>query len=449
MTVTDWQVISSSDLEDERSSGGFIRCRCHLHGGDHQRSLSINEANGFGTCHACGAQVLVKEFNSEAAANIERSQGRIANGEIRVKDPRFIKLTPKKVAAPPPIEKWQRDELTLLRSLYDSMTSRLDDERASAYIKGRGLKLETAQALGLGYIPDKQYSGKYALLARWSDCIVIPCHSPEHGLQFAGRSLKLWQPGMDENEHKDLLEKDGIKRWRKTHATGWLNFKALETAAHVTIVEGPFDALACIEAGLNDVVAVIGTAVDVAWLPKSLRSVTLALDGDESGREKAAKARDAIYVRGYDVQVSCPPDDDMGKDWSERYRLYGAVGLADLLCDDLHCGCGADVEHYSPDGVPYCDDCWRDIYDEERYNKYMYDLRTAPDREDETPAPVTQEQAGEQARALVESVFGPCEMRVFRPGEFTLAMRVAEIQQEERELERQRLVKDRYKNSIL
>ncbi len=355
MSSTDWLVISQLDLEGDKSTGGFIRAYCHLHGSDKQRSLAINAEKGFGCCHACGAQVLVRELNPEAVANIERSQGRISAGEIQVRDPKYIARAARQPAQRT-IEKWQQEEITLLRSLYDSMTARLHDDRASAYIKGRGLKLETAAAAGLGYIPDVPLTGRYARIARWSDHIVIPVYSPSEGLQFAGRCLRHWQPGMDENAHKDLLKEKDIERWRKTYAGGWFNFQALEMATRITITEGAFDALSLIEAGLPHTIAIIGTALDVSWLPKRLGHITLAFDDDAMGIEKCENAHNALYERGYDATVCHAPADDMGKDWSERYRLHGAGGLTVLTQDDdLYCiVCSAGVEYYSPDGMPYC-----------------------------------------------------------------------------------------------
>src|SRR2546421_556018 len=145
MSATEWIVISESELEDERLSAGWIRAYCPIHGGDNQRSLSINEKSGFGQCHCCGAQVVVKELNPQAVTNIERSQGRIASGVIRVRDPKYIE----RAARAPKLRTivaWQQEEITLLRSLQDSMVSRLNDERARAYIAGRGLSLDTALA---------------------------------------------------------------------------------------------------------------------------------------------------------------------------------------------------------------------------------------------------------------------------------------------------------------
>ena len=51
--------VSSGDLLDAVASGARVRASCPIHGGDHQRSLSIDRASGWGFCHCCHAFVEV------------------------------------------------------------------------------------------------------------------------------------------------------------------------------------------------------------------------------------------------------------------------------------------------------------------------------------------------------------------------------------------------------
>ncbi len=326
MSASDWRVISEADLSDLTSSGGWIRAYCPIHGGDHQRSLSINETSGFGRCHQCGAQVLLREINPTAAANIARYQ---APHAIKVRDPKHILRASTKT---PAVKPWQQEEITLLRELQPHMEAHLRDARARTYLAERRISLVTAERCHAGYIPDVPLIGKYAPLARWTDRIIFPVQSKENGVQFVGRSLKLWKPGMDEGAHKALLDRLTMtRRWIKTHATGWLNFQAMEQATRIIFVEGAFDALAPIEAGLANTIAVIGTTLDVRWLPQRRAHLCIALDGDESGRTRSEAARQTCYEHGYDVTLCPVPADGLGKDWSERYRLHGRSGLLPLL----------------------------------------------------------------------------------------------------------------------
>jgi hypothetical protein len=330
MAVQEWIVVSEHELEDERTSGGFIRAACHIHGGDNQRSLSINPQTGFGQCFACGAQVLVREINPDAAAHIQRGKTNIAAGHIRVADPKYIARARQQRAEPPPPAPWQQREIDLLRSLSDSMESRLADDRSGHYLNDRGILLEVASDRGVGYIPEKEYTGKYAPLARWADRIIFPVDSPIDGRHFVGRSLKFWESGMDEETHKAVLEEKGIKRYIKTHRGGWFGFDNLIGTEQGVFVEGGFDALALIGVGIH-ATAIIGTALTLDWIPLRIQQVILAFDGDESGRKKAEKTAKDVYVHGFQPVICCPPDDERGKDWSARYRVHGYDGLVPLF----------------------------------------------------------------------------------------------------------------------
>ncbi len=57
-------LLSPCDLGDIVVSGERLRVYCPIHGGDHQRSLTIDPATGWGFCHCCHATVLVKATGS-------------------------------------------------------------------------------------------------------------------------------------------------------------------------------------------------------------------------------------------------------------------------------------------------------------------------------------------------------------------------------------------------
>jgi hypothetical protein len=64
-------LVSSSDLVGAVQSGERLRVSCPIHGGDHQRSLSIDLGTGWGFCHSCHVTVLVQPH----APVIASSQG--------------------------------------------------------------------------------------------------------------------------------------------------------------------------------------------------------------------------------------------------------------------------------------------------------------------------------------------------------------------------------------
>jgi len=201
----------------------------------------------------------------------------------------------------------------------------LTHPRALAYLEARAIPLEIAQTMGIGYIPVKSDSAEFREVdEQWCDKILFPAQSPD-GLQgFRGRTLARWRPGMDETEHRRILQAHDIAPWLATYEDGYFNWQAFHSSECPVLVEGPFDVLACQVAGIQAIP--IGTSK----LPPLLRirQVILALDNDESGRAATKWAVSTLRRFGIGYRICIPPSD--AKDWSEAYRLLGIQGLAPL-----------------------------------------------------------------------------------------------------------------------
>src|SRR2546429_1262732 len=264
-------VISENDLQHWKKIGRRIRSLCPIHH-SRDRDLSIapyseyldeddQRLAGFGYCHSanCGATVLVQEWNPSAAAHI---LGR----PVIAKEPK-VSVTAEDLEK---AESWQRRELDGLTRIYQHAASQLRHERAFSYLAQRGLGDQEAlgllESLGVAYIPpDEEWkSSPPNELRKWCDRIIFPftCANGERG--YLGRSLRFWQTGMDENEHKRILvehdkqmeEEHGkdaaqyqVRRWRKTYRNGFFNASVMAEHKHLYICEGPFDAIPLLLAG--------------------------------------------------------------------------------------------------------------------------------------------------------------------------------------------------------
>jgi DNA primase len=171
------------------------------------------------------------------------------------------------------------------------------------------------------------------LLKRWIGRIIFPLWSPG-GQGFIGRTLLKWEPGMDENAHKALLDQKGApRRWIKTNPAGWSGFDApTYLAERVVLVEGGFDRLALLAAGLpaNAVIALVGTSARTAWLTQfapQVKGVVLALDADNGGEAAMERLAGEFRRAGFIVTQCPPPHDQWGKDWSERFRKLGPQSI--------------------------------------------------------------------------------------------------------------------------
>lgn len=295
----------------------------------------------------------------------------------------------------------QTQLIKMLGGIYPYAQQMLTHPRARAYLEARSIPLEVAQALGIGYIPVKSDSKELrGVDDQWCDKILFPAQSPDGIQGFRGRTLTRWHPGMDEKEHRDLLQSHDIAPWLATYEDGYFNWQALHASECPVLVEGGFDVLACHAEGIQAIP--IGTSK----LPPlaRVRQVILALDNDDSGRDAMKWAVSALRRFGVGYRICMPPVGT--KDWSEAYRLLGSAGLAPLqetlqtlqFCEDcdlsnfssrkpfwehngrVHCVYCAPDESEVPsvesamDVIPeQCEDCGTDMTSDDRGFFYWQD----------------------------------------------------------------------------
>jgi hypothetical protein len=332
------EILLQTELDDPIDAGEHMRAYCHLHGSDHQRSLSIDKASGWGHCFnaACDATVLVADWNPTLAKQLIRTyyQGLTARSsaysttrhQSRHQAPTVVQHTARAAST------WQQDELAMLVSMQEHMRAGLlHSARAQAYLEQRKIPLELALATGVGYLTltildMPACSEQKGLMHRWADRLIFPLSSPA-GKGYIGRSLWGWKAGMNENAHKALLEQaHAPKRWIKTNPAGWFGYNPEQLTERLILVEGAFDRLTLLAAGFraSDVVALVGTAAQASWFPAQVKAIILALDADEGGTDAAHRLADRLGQADFSVRLCPPPQDRWGKDWNERWQQIGS-----------------------------------------------------------------------------------------------------------------------------
>lgn len=365
---TQFYLLRTSDLENFYSN----RAYCPIHGSDHQRSLQIttnkqDENYGFAWCHNCHATVVLEDMNPEAAQRIrtkdekEREEGKsgsIIQAPIRIRVPAKQKQKEQRQ----PSKDWH-----ILRKYRSHMQRAITYDRPHAYLQQRGIPFDLAVEQGAMYLPSvapQKQTADLAAIQKWYDHIIFPITSPS-GEGFIGRNLQHWIPGMDEGEQRDILKAEKIAPYQKTNPAGYFRFKEVtDCHSDVVVVEGLFDALACMLVGITNVIGLVGVDCKANLFPRSVKSVKIALDNDVAGQEKSQVIRKNLLEYGIKATIiGC--DDNAGKDWNERYRKAGKDGLLPLLDvlamdEDGFCStCGAVVEYYDDLGKPYCGQCWQ------------------------------------------------------------------------------------------
>ncbi|HEV7768141.1 MAG TPA: toprim domain-containing protein [Thermoanaerobaculia bacterium] len=187
---------------------------------------------------------------------------------------------------------------------------------AHAYLASRGFDEEECGYLGVGYFP-----GKGSMSGR----IVFPVHD-DNGrlLAYVGRSTN---PDCKHDE-----------RWR--FPSGF--FKSIEVynlhrvdGDDVIVVEGFWGVLACIRAGIFNVVAVMGrdvSDVQAEVLAHRFRRVTLMLDGDEYGREAIGKAVGKLVMAEVEIIDLCLLPKGAQPDSVSPEDLRRFLRLTDMPC---------------------------------------------------------------------------------------------------------------------
>lgn len=219
--------------------------------------------------------------------------------------------------------------------------ARLDDpaegRKAREYLKQRGVADATRDALGLGYAPDdwqrlldhlvgKRFRPEEVEVAglalrrktgdghydRFRDRLIFPIRDLYgHVVAFGGRAL-------GDGEPKYLNSPETPAYVKGEHLYGLdLAKDAVRREGFAILVEGYLDLAAVRQAGFENVVASLGTALTPAQarlLARTTQRVVVSYDGDPAGVAAAGRAIDALLGQGLEVRIAdlpggCDPDD--------------------------------------------------------------------------------------------------------------------------------------------
>ncbi|GAB5374559.1 MAG: hypothetical protein AcusKO_10210 [Acuticoccus sp.] len=311
----------SFHVEDRK---GFYHCfGCHA-SGDHVRFLMDHQGLAF----LDAVKVLADE------AGVAMPEG--APGEERREAAR----------------RRQRSALDAAATLYEETLWSNAGEAARHYATGRGLSAETLRAFGFGLAPNVQgflarqlaaqdYSEadiidvglavrteRGPLRDRFRGRLMVPIHDGRGKLVgFGGRTLDGREPKYLNSPETRLFDKSSLL----------FNAHRARGAAHrqnrLFVVEGYLDAIALAEAGIETVVASLGTAlteeqIRLAW--QLADEPVLCFDGDNAGRAAAARALERIVPllsAGKSFQVLTLP---AGQDPDDLVRAGGVAAFEAL-----------------------------------------------------------------------------------------------------------------------
>lgn len=247
------------------------------------------------------------------------------------------------------------DVMELAASFFQERLQAADGARARAYLRGRGLAPATQQAFRLGYAPDSRNALKEYLAAkgvakeqveacglvvhgpdiavsydRFRDRVMFPIEDARgRVIAFGGRALSPDVPAKYLNSNDTELFHKGSVLYNFARAR-----KGQAKAGAVIAVEGYMDVIALAQAGFDNAVAPLGTALTESQLELLWRVAgepVLCFDGDEAGMKAAWRAADLalpLIAPGRSLRFALLPQ---GQDPDDLLRQGGKEALSAVL----------------------------------------------------------------------------------------------------------------------
>ena len=330
-----------------KRQGSDWRGPCPFHGGTH-RNFAVIPKKGMYYCYVCHAAGDVFTFLMKrqgfdyptAVREVARRAGIVVpeGGRREGPDPREPLFSAVAVA-----QEWFAGRLR-------------DDpeaEPARGYLTSRDVTLEQAGEQGLGYAPrgeafrqamkqlglDERVMLEAGLLhkredgsvsARFRGRLLFPIHDLRgRVVGFSGRVLGQGEPKYLNSPESPIFHK-GSMLYHLHHAK-----QAIRKEEVVLLVEGQFDVLRLVLAGVDHVVAPLGTALtpDQAALLKRFAPLAILLyDSDAAGLRATFRAADECLRHKLRVKVATLPE---GEDPDSLVRKGGAAALAPILRDAI------------------------------------------------------------------------------------------------------------------
>ncbi len=186
----------------------------------------------------------------------------------------------------------------------------------------RGFKPQELQVAGLA-VPRKDGSGHYD---RFRNRVIFPIRD------VSGRVVAFGGRALGDSEPKYLNSPETPAYVKGEHLYGLdIARDVIRREGFAILVEGYLDLIALHQAGFENSVASLGTALtasQVKLLARYSERVVVSYDGDTAGVNAAAKSLDLFLERGFDVRVAAIPQ---GADPDDFVKEHGAAAYDALV----------------------------------------------------------------------------------------------------------------------
>ncbi|KQT69605.1 MULTISPECIES: DNA primase [unclassified Aureimonas] len=386
----------------QSSKGDFWAC-CPFHS-EKSPSFHCEDRKGRYHCFGCGVsgdhfRFLVEAEGLSFPEAVERLAGE-AGLQMPARDPEAEKRDGQRATI--------LDALKLASGFFQGMLQEPEGAKARAYLRDRGIHPQTQKLFGIGYAPESRNRLKEFLAAkgvgkaeieaaglvvhgegiavsydRFRDRIMFPIEdAQERVIAFGGRALSSDVSAKYLNSPETDVFVKGATLFNIARAR-----RASKAAGTLVVVEGYVDVIALAQAGFENAVAPLGTALTDRQLELLWRNAPepiLCFDGDPAGLKAAHRAAEVALpalkpgrsLRFALLDGGQDPDDLVRERGADGFRavLGSARPLADLLWMRETAGGAFDTPERRADLEHRLKGLTRQIGDESVRRHYLQDV---------------------------------------------------------------------------
>lgn len=328
-----------------KKTGSAWRGPCPFHQGTGP-NFSVQPSGGY-TCFVCGEKGTVFTFVQKRLGMSFPEAVRFVGEKTGIEVPEYQR----KREGPDPREPLWELQATVAEYFQHTLWDAPAGEQARAYLKDRDVSRATAERFGLGYAPRDlnamrahlnglgiddarliasgllvQHEDRDEPRPRFRDRLLFPILDQSgHTVGFGGRLLGPGEPKYLNSAESEIFSK-GKLLYNLANAR-----HAIRREDKILLVEGYFDALRLVDAGIENVVAPMGTALTDAQadlMARYTKHAVLLYDSDGPGQKATFRAADVLLAKGIEVRVVTLPE---GDDPDTYTRKHGAAGMAPLI----------------------------------------------------------------------------------------------------------------------
>jgi len=288
-----------------QKAGREFKACCPFHN-EKTPSFTINDEKGFYHCFGCGAHGDAISWMTEQRGlgfmDAVKDLAVEAQMEVPAPDPQAAKRQEARATL--------HDVMAAAQDWFVTQFNGIEGAQAREYLKNRGIAENTIREFGFGFAPDSRGRLKDALSGHGIDLLIeggrlikvedndpydrfrgrlmIPIRDPRgRVIAFGGRILGDGEPKYLNSPDTPLFDK-GRTFYNLDKAS-----PASRQTGRILVVEGYMDAIALAQAGFEDVVAPLGTALtehQIERIWKMVEAPILCFDGDNAGQKAAMRA---------------------------------------------------------------------------------------------------------------------------------------------------------------